>query len=280
MQSGNRSLICVGIAGLLVGPMVSVIAGGLQLPDGATGATALTSGDRVLGSGLLLVALSIIAASGTLAARLSGARTGALCAGIVAMWIALRQGSPEGVILHARSGEPLIWLAIESAIVGACMPLLLWILHRASDQNEDARGSRGSGRSVTTIGAVGAAAAAGLLGVQLFGVESLKGQTIFAAFVASILAGAASRLVVSAHEDVAVRRATVTAMGGVAILALAGPLAAIAAHGREVVEAAFAGRMIRVANPAPLDWLAGGLLGVPIGVWWASAMMPPDRAER
>lgn len=280
VQSGNRSLICIGIAGLLVGPVASVVAGGLQLPDGAKGATALTSGDRILGAGLLLVALAMVGASGTLVARLSGARTGALCAGIVAMWIALRQGSPERVILHARSGSPLVWLAFESVIVAGCLPALLWILHVAADQKGLAGRPQLERYRFTLFGAIVAAAAAGLFGVQLFGVESLKGQTIFSAFVASILAGAASRLVMSAHHDVAVRRAMIAATGGIGLLALAGPLAAMAAHGREVVEAAFAGRLIRLANPAPLDWLSGGLLGVPIGVWWASAMMPPERTDR
>lgn len=268
---------------LAIGPLAGAIAGDVRLPGGAGGATALTSERPVHGGLMLLISLSIVGATGTLGARLFGARHGILCAGLVAAWVAWNHGMTEGVLMNARDSSPLLALAIESLVVGVTMLMMVGAVERVGGVGA-APGPSKAGASETTrrrtsrsmfVGAAAVAACAGLLGVHLFGVESLKGQTIFSVFVGAVLAGAAARLVVSGTDDAAARSASFAGFVAIALLCVAGPVAAALVHGDGVAAAAFAGQLVRVANPCAADWLAGGLLGVPIGAWWASAMMPP-----
>lgn len=270
---------------LAIGPLAGAIAGDVRLPGGSGGATALTSERPVHGGFMLLISLSIVGATGTLGARLFGARHGILCAGLVAAWVAWNHGMTEGVLMNARGGSPLLALAIESLVVGVTMLVMVGVVERvgggrAAGDRDESGGSETKGRRTRRsmfVGAVAVAACAGLLGVHLFGVESLKGQTVFSVFVGAVLAGAAARLVVSGPDDAAAQSASLAGFAGIALLCVAGPVAAALVHGDEIAAAAFAGQLVRIANPCAADWLAGGLLGVPIGVWWASAMMPPTQ---
>lgn len=288
-RSGWRHILTASSV-LAIGPLAGAIAGDVRLPGGAPGATAFTSDRPVHGGVMLLISLAIIGAMGTLGARLFGRGHGILCAGLVAAWVAWNQGTTEAVLMNARGGAPLLALVSEAIVVGVCMLAMVGIIERsggtigrgsrAEPEASSAPGSRTSGTMFG--GAVAVGACAGLLGVHLFGVESLKGQTVFSVFIGSVLAGAAARLVVSGADDGSARTASFAAFLAVAILCVAGPVAAIFVHGEGIAAAAFAGQLVRVANPCASDWLAGGLLGVPIGVWWASAMMPPaeQRAAR
>lgn len=266
--------ILTALSVLAIGPLAGAIAGDVRLPGGAHGATALTADRPVHGGVMLLISLAIIGATGTLAARLFGSRHGILCAGLVAGWVAWNQGSTEGVLMNARDGSPLVALVVESAVVGVCMLVMVGVIARHGGGTGASASATAHGRMMFA-GAVAVGACAGLLGVHLIGVESLKGQTVFAVFVGSVLAGAAARLVISGVDDSSTRRATFAGFCAIGILCVAGPTAAIAVHGESVAVAAFAGQLVRVANPCAADWLAGGLLGVPVGAWWASAMMPP-----
>ena len=42
---------------------------------------------------------------------------------------------------------------------------------------------------------------------------------------------------------------------------------------------AFANQMLTLANPAPLDWFAGALLGAPIGMSWAGSLVHKRLAD-
>lgn len=279
MDRSSWRHILTAFSVLAIGPLAGAIAGDIRLPDGSHGASALTSESPVHGGIMLLIALLIVGATGTLGSRLFGSRHGTLCAGLVAAWIAWNQGSTERVLINARDGSPLPALALEAALVGLFLVSITAAIFRVAPVSR--RSDRGSiVRTLPmTLGAIGVGAGAGLLGVHLFGVESLKGQTVFAVFVGAVLAGAAARLVISGADETAPRAATLAGFCSIALLCMAGPLAAILAHGEGASAAAFAGRLVRVANPSAADWLAGGLLGVPIGVWWASAMMPPSSQE-
>ncbi len=261
---------------LAIGPLAGAIAGDIRLPGGSPGATSLSSESPVHGGIMLVIALVLVGATGTLGARLFGSRHGTLCAGLVAAWIAWNQGTTEGVLINARSGAPLPALAVEGMVVGIFLLLTASAIFRAAPRFKRSA-SPGQFRNLPmTLGAVAVGAGAGLLGVHLFGVESLKGQSVFAVFVGAVLAGAAARLVISDADESAPRDAAFAGFGSIALLCAAGPIAALVVHGEGVAAAAFAGRLVRIANPSAADWLAGGLLGVPIGVWWASAMMPPS----
>lgn len=276
----NRNVIrhlLTALAVLAIGPMAGAIAGDVRLPGGAGGATAFTSESPLRGGTLLLIALAIVGATGTLAARLCGTRHGLLCAGLVAAWVAWRQGTVEGVLMNARSGRPLTALALEGALVGCAAVVMVWLVALAGREKGEGKVPvlrRPGGGLVLTVVLAGAA---GVLGAYLFGVEGIKGQTVFAAFVGAVLAGAAARLVQSEPEGEPGDIPGLGAFVALGLLAVGAPVWAMWSHGSGLVEATFAGHLTRLANLGPADWLAGGLLGVPIGSAWASAMIVPGQ---
>jgi hypothetical protein len=68
-------------------------------------------------------------------------------------------------------------------------------------------------------------------------------------------------------------------MLALAVLGLAGPLVAKGVQGSRLVEATYAGELLALARPLSLDWAAGALLGVPLGLAWAGAMLDHRSAE-
>lgn len=272
--------ILTAVAVLAVGPIAGAIAGDMRLPGGATGATAFTSESAGHGGALLLIALLIVGATGTLISRLCGVRHGLLCAGLVAAWVAWRQGTVEGVLLNARSGVPLRALALEGILVGAAVVAIAWAVSAVN--RESNRPRHDSQRPPLDIGAVftvALAATGAVIGGSLFAVEGIKGQAMFAAFIGAVLAGAAARLVQPETPGERDDTPPIGAFIAIALLAFAAPIAAMWVHGAGVAEAAFGGRLLRVAYPGPVDWMAGALLGVPIGSAWAQAMIYPTAAS-
>lgn len=284
MDRGIFRHILTALAVLAIGPIAGAIAGDVRLPGGANGATALTSESPARGAVLLLIALAITGATGTLAARLYGARQGLLCAGLVGAWVAWRQGTVEGVLINARSGKPLTMLAIEGLLVGAVTVAMVWLVMGAAAAREGRGGIDAAERlSVAGCVAIGFSAALGAagatLGAFLFGVEALKGQVVFAAFIGSVCAGAAAQFVRADAEHERRGGIGLGAFVGIAFVAALAPVWAMVSQGSMVAEAAFAGNLARVANVGPVDWLAGALLGVPVGAAWASAMIQPVRTH-
>jgi hypothetical protein len=120
----------------------------------------------------------------------------------------------------------------------------------------------------TTFRALIAAVIGAALGAYLIAAEALKGQTVFAAIGGGVLAAAFGRL---ASQSVS----PVLFLIGVVIVATLGPVTATLAHppGLGLVQAAIEGSLFRLARPLPFDWLAGGFIGVPLGLWWAGSMI-------
>ncbi|HBS28952.1 MAG TPA: hypothetical protein DEB06_05775, partial [Phycisphaerales bacterium] len=96
--------------------------------------------------------------------------------------------------------------------------------------------------------------------------SGLPGQTIASAATA----GMVGTLVGSVIDQ----RSPMWAYAGIGVaMGLAGPVAAMVLHGDRVVEAVFSGRVAALARPSGMDWLAGVLMGVPVGDAWAASML-------
>ena len=283
MDRGVFRHILTALAVLAIGPIAGAIAGDIRSPGGASGATALTSESPARGGLLLLIALTMVGATGTLAAKLYGARQGLLCAGLVAAWVAWRQGTVESVLVNARSGGPMAALATEGLLVGAAAVTIAWLVFRVTREPPAVRSEASSprmecaGEAVSIAFAASLAAAGAIIGAYLVGVEELKGQLVFAAFVGSVFAGAGARFV--RPETTLAGTSTIGAFAGIAVVGVAGPVWAMLMHGDGMVGAAFAGAIPRVAGVGPTEWLAGALLGVPVGDAWAGAMFQPRHPE-
>ncbi len=270
---------------LVVGPLAGWCTAGLRLPDGTDSATLLVSTSPV--SGLLFGAVAILLATivGVVASRLINASYGFFSAGLTLAWAAWGTGNIDAIVRSYQSGAPLWRLAIEGAIVGALgvgsCALILKFAHKpkppqpatpaADTQTHHAVVHSADDNPWSTRGRAFAAAliAAGVVG-WLFAPESLKGQTFAAAAFAGMLGAVAMKM--------AARHMTpVVVFAGVAVLACAGPAAAAIYYGSGtgIVRSVYAGvpgSFLALARILPLDWLAGALVGVPIGLSWGGAM--------
>lgn len=273
-------LLCL----MVIGPIAGSMTGALRAVDGGPGATPLVSANPTAGMLAALVAIGLAFAVGAFTARLLGVAPGMTSAGLVLAWATWRTGTVDDLIRTAHSGGPFTRLALEGLIfgvVGAVITAVLWAIgrrhqepgHRA-DLNEPA--ARALGRFFSAkagLAALAVAVIAGGVGAWFIGVTPLKGQALAAAIAAATLAAAAGRLV----EFTAPIPALFLAVAALAVL---GPLSGIATVGTGVgaVQEAYRGSLFPLAVICPLDWIAGGLLGIPMGVAWAGSMIE-KRAE-
>jgi hypothetical protein len=265
-------------AALLLGPLAGELVSHVRAADGGPQATAMLSGSIGHGWMMTLAGWGIAGAAGLLAARLLGLRVGLTVAGLVMVWAAARSGSVEEILRISGEGSTLTAAAIEGAVLGLLTTGLLAAMilvarpdaaHDTLDGDDGITGisalaarTRTLGFVLSTVAAVGA----GAVLVWLLAREGLKVQTIGAVTLGAILMGAAGRL--ADH-----RSPTVFIGAAITLLALGGPLVAMMMQGSKVVEAAYAGMLHPLARPAPLDWIAGALLGSRWGLDWATSLM-------
>ncbi|MCA9299668.1 MAG: hypothetical protein KDA28_11410, partial [Phycisphaerales bacterium] len=218
-----------------------------------------------------------------------GARAGSVAAGFVAAWAAYRTGTVDGFIRRTQDNSVFTMLAVEGllvGLVGAAIWMGILVAGRAQTSKEAINETTGLSiggllkRALTTrscqaafVVAIFAGGAAAWAVVQ----EPLKGQTIFGAGVAGIAAGLAGRLVgVTIGEE----PGGVPVILAMAVLSFVGPLTVYLAPGSDdVVGSLYSGDFVGSAAPLSLDWLAGSLLGVPIGLNWVGSMMDKRQPE-
>jgi len=259
-----------------LGPMISgVLLGGLRDADGGHAATLLSGASPV--SGLVRGLLMMLAAGivGLVGAMVFSRDTGVLVTGLMFVWGAWRLGTTEEILRVANGGGPLLVLAIEGLIVTA-LGVGTAALLQAIGKKDHPEGVLLAARDESTklapsLGAIvgGAALAASVAG-WLVATVPLKGQAVFAAICAGIAAGGASQVIATLF---ACRPSLMTAMLALAVVATLGPLAAQMLSGSRILDDAQAGKMLTLARPISFDWLAGGFLGIPIGLGWAASML-------
>lgn len=236
-----------------------------------------------------LAALVLAAIVGVAGARFFSIGTGFLCSGIVLAWARWGLGTVDDMVrlsgrpLHtgARSFENAAALAITLALAAFMVVLSAKRQPKGSPaaHQEGLLGLavRGEGSHAA---AMGAGLAAGLIAAGavawLVSTSDLRGQTLMAALMAAIACGAVGQLVASTMNCTLTPVVPVLAL---LILGIAGPLIAPMVHGQRIVEAIYQNSLFGLARPASLDWAAGALLGGPIGLGWAGAMLDVRAAE-
>ncbi|MCB9844624.1 MAG: hypothetical protein H6811_01360 [Phycisphaeraceae bacterium] len=271
----------------VMGPVAGMAVHAMKAPDGTHNASPLASGSP--GAGVLALALvaGLTALVGAASGRFFGPRIGLRNAGFVAAWAAWSSGEVHEILRSARSGGPMSGIAIEAAVVAVLLiaaTVATLLASRAPAETAETRelpvGPDGLTRALRSMGSV--AALAGLVGALglgyalawLVALESLKGQAVFAAIFAGIGAGVGARLG-AALADSGHQPAPLLPVLAIALLAIAGsilPLATLSGPDA-ILSHALAGTLHPLSRVMPLDWMAGGLLGVPIGLGWAGAMM-------
>ncbi len=282
---------CALFALFVLGPIAGSLMGGLHGLDGRSAVTPLTSSSMAMGMLKAVAVLAIAAAAGLLGSRLFHARDGLTFAGLVVAWAAYRTGAPDELIRHTQAPSLLWRLSAEGLILGLLgVVLCVFVVSAHRHQGSEAQSNRGraerDGESMSAmLTSIGAAAGAGAIvgGVVawLIAVETLKLQTIAATACAGIAAGSAAQLVISAMPGAAAsyRRTLVAGACSMAILATVGPVSALAANGSTgVLRAVYTGNYFGLAAPLALDWVAGALLGLPLGLSWSGSMIEKRQA--
>lgn len=299
------------LALFVLGPIAGHLTGQLRAPDGSHQATLLVSTTPALGILAGVVTLVFASAAGLFASRLNGCRSGLNAMGIVLVWAASQTATIDGILRRTRSDAPLVTLAIEGLVFGLFVVPLAMIVWRAGlGKGQHGRlhplpdgspsllafvmanpwGPQGLRNEHESLGAaivraVTRPAGLGAIGVTVvvgYGVayfvcqDALKGQAIFAAALAGIVAVPLGRL---AGESLKEQPPIASFVLGFAILGAVGPLAARFLHAGSLIPDLYTGTLAGVSAPVTLDWVAGACIGLPIGeAWFIGMFKPADKA--
>ena len=266
--------ILAAVAALIVGPVAGwlvALNGGV---DGSPHATMLTGTSTAMGVLGHLGALALAAGMGVVSARLTTGRYGLFAAGVVLAWAAARSGQVEAILAVRTETGVLTSLAVEGLVLAAAAGVLAHVICR--DREDEIPAQREPIVSSETGLAAAAALVAGGVGAWIASQDDTKGQTIAAAAVAGMAGATLARVL--AHRGLAAG-----VMLGVCLLAAAGPMLGARAGAGALLEGMYSGQvrgsLAAMARVAPLDWLAGAFIGVPIGMTWAASMVEKKQAE-
>ncbi|GJQ29961.1 MAG: hypothetical protein HBSAPP03_18450 [Phycisphaerae bacterium] len=266
-----------------IGPAVRILV--LRVLDDQGGHAVTLALNATPGAAVLagLAAFGAAGVVGALGAHLFSMGTGLLCAGITLAWARWGLGTVDAMIRQEPTGAFRFVFAGENAVallLTACMAgLFVFLASRRQPAGAQSSSPGGLGALVVLGGeyrvkamlaalAVGLVAGAGM--TWLDAISALRGQTLMAVFGGALVCGAVGQLIASSM------RCTITPVLpvlGMLVVALAGPILAGAMHGAGLLDASNRGSLLGLAMPVSLDWAAGSLLGGPIGISWAGAML-------
>jgi hypothetical protein len=230
----------------------------------------------------IVVLFAGILGVGLIARKVGGLSLALLCAGIVAGWGAFAFGSVEEAIRATQKGSFFPMLAAEGfvlTLLAAGVSLLL--AAPAMRDEKDAPGAklsmlelllrvRLSKGTAVLVQCIIVSAIVGGAVTALCSTSTLRGQTVFAAFAGAIAAGVAAQVTAAAAQA---RLSPAVPVIGMALAAAAAPLIAMGMHGTTLVNDTLAGKLAWIGRPLPIDWAAGSILGVHVGMGWAGATL-------
>ena len=278
--------IVVLLALFAVGPFAASIVAPLRLPDGSHAASLLTDGSIIHGLTAGAIVLALAATMGLVAGRLIARDMGLTVAGLIVAWAAWRFSTVDRAISRIGNGDFLTTLAIEGLILGllgTTIAVAIGLTSREKQPKAAVVGafledqSPGAPIPITNLvlaGAVGAVVAAAA--VWIVAVEALKGQSVMAAVIGGIACGAGAQLAATMHR---IRLGILVPTLAMAVLATLSPLITISKLGVHATATATEGNLFALGRLGPLDWLAGALLGVPVGLAWANSMLEKEPAS-
>ena len=269
MPRALRGLIALAVAFAAIGPVAGLLVGSLRGEDGGTHATLLVGQSPIIGLISGILAFAFAAGAGAIGSKAAGLNVGFVCAGLVLSWAAWLSGRLDTIVAVTRE-SPLQPLILEGVVVAALIGGIAWVVRRFSIDDPDTETEAGlTGVLVALVAGLALSGTA----AWVIAIEPLKGQTIGAAFVAGIIGAASARLVF-------LRLPGWTVVAIPAVLAVLGPLSAQVLAG-DVVDAVYDRTLFRLGWLTPLDWAAGALVGIPIGLAWTDNVVQQqhDRAD-
>lgn len=253
------------VAALLVGGTASAFTSDRGVPGPLVGLA-----ESPLG-GLVLLAMTLVPTVllGILVGRLINAVVGCFVVGTALAALSMRFGTIED--LAFAGGSPMA-AAFETAIWGVVVAILAGAVLAGSGPLPDLprRHDSWRGELADRRGAIVLATALLAIPVVWLIVQtSAKGQALGGTILASAAVGFVGRMLAPRVQPVIVF--AVPALAGAAATAFA----ASTVEG-DIATAFVDGRLSRLAYPMPIDWAAGSLCGVAIGLGWARGFVSDE----
>jgi len=281
------TLFLVGL--LALGPLAGWLTGRLRGSDGFSGVEPIlaTNGAAIgvaSATGGMLLSLGF----GALVARLTSTRWGYFCAGGILAWLAAGTGRIDEILRVNPDRSQFTLIAIEGVIFGAIAvggALLIGLIGRQGQRldsvplgHREARHDPEGDELHMTLTRAGISVLACIVCAVLVSyvaaVSTLKGQTIASALIASVLVGVVTGLL---HKQ-AQGWVLVLGMSVVATLAPAAALLLEPSNASALLLHANSMELLAPARIMPLDWLAGAMLGLPIGAKWGVGLATAEKA--
>jgi len=270
---------------LAAGPLVGQLAQSVHDHQGGRDCSLLISGSPLWGIAVGAMIAAVAMVVGFIGSRFFSLGTGLACAGLIYMWAAWNLGATESLIRASGGTLRFELLGLEGA---ALMALAAFTAHLCTKAAAPAQPADPERRTLAGLGAllvkaapadtklpivllsIGASILAGALVGSVLAVNGLKGQALFAAIAAGIACGFAAASVANSSK---VTLHPVAPMAGMLVLALLAPIAARVLHGTHLVDLMYQDRLLPLARILSVDWVAGALLGVPVGMSWAGVVL-------
>ncbi len=265
---------------LVVGPIAGSIAGRLETHSGLEQASPFTASSTVAGLVVGIVVLAIALGYGILVGRIANARLGLICSGLVLTWAAWRFGTVAALVRDAGDASPVTRMAIEGGVFGALLAAgcaVLLLLSRPVNEDrlltEPLKKPVAAEQASPMDWAIAAAAVclAGLFAAWLLARSPLQGQVFASAVGAGVIGAAVGR-------SVSLRAPMLAILVGGFCLALVGPVVAGYGITGDALARLYAGDWPGLGLISPFDWLAGVLVGAPLGEMWAHSMVDRQTA--
>lgn len=276
--------------GLALGPWALHLLDGIRDVDGGHATTMLANASPVLGFAKGAFVLLIAVVVGVLGAYFFSLGTGYLCAGLILAWSAWGVSTLADLVREGHA--PLFILAFEGVLVTLCaagLAAAMSVISMARQPEQPstrktpwtpwallAADADGAGVPKAAGAGFGGGVLAGGLVVWLVAASQDHGQVFAAVLCGAIAAGVVGQLIASGFGATLSPVAAILAM---LVLAGIGPVLAAILHGSQLAHAVYAGEVFPLARPLSLQWAAGAMIGSPIGIGWAGAMLDARAAE-
>ncbi len=260
----------------LAGPLCYRLVSIVPAVDGAKASGALLGTSPFQALLGLIAAFAIAAILGAAAARLFSPRSGLFAAGLALAWTPWAIGRMDDLVRVPATGSILTSLSIEGAIVGALgvgVGAVVWFALRTSQSSQERAAD-----PFLPAGLLGPLVAIGVGGIAAWAIARSvnPGQAFGAAVFAALFGVVVGKVVDHRSPD---RAYLLSAL----VLAAVTPILASMGSSMSLMERVYTGALFPPAMILPLDWIAGALLGIPLGSAWASSMLEkraPESAAR
>lgn len=262
MLEDTRQTIVLFLSVLAGMVLCGIMASQLVGPRGGPPAGLFLSSAPAAGALATLLAGVVAATAGILAGKGSSALTGLFAGGCCLLGLALRLGSPVEFIhtatMGAILGESIAWCLATYAM--ACLVFRYVGLVPGLEQDRSAR------PAVLTL-------LAALPVAWLVARTGAAGQSLGAAFCGALVAGLAARLFFPCNRPILL----------FAFLPLLGVLSYSIGTwqlgGRDPVDALVHGDLPSLLIIRPVDWAAGGMMGLAAGYGWGKSFQHDDEEK-